>query len=211
MEEFKDTVAEVLKGSDHLLIIGDLNIDNWDPNLPLSRPDIKALQPVYEKMLTKHGLERLDKEPTRHAPNNNSSLLDLVLSSDITNIYGITNLKTGLSDHDGILCKLRCKDLEIQPQFCILRSYKEVSAANILPEVDASQDLQSPFTDTDPDEIATKLNRSLNRIAEKLISKKKVQFKKENKRHDDEELRVARSNIKIQSKIAHTAKDDEEY
>ena len=130
MEEFKDTVAEVLKGSDHLLIIGDLNIDNWDPNLPLSRPDIKALQPVYEKMLTKYGSERLDKEPTRHAPNNNSSLLDLVLSSDITNIYGITNLKTGLSDHDGILCKLRCKDLEIQPQFCILRSYKEVSSGS---------------------------------------------------------------------------------
>ena len=173
MEEFKDTVAEVLKGSDHLLIIGDLNIDNWDPNLPLSRPDIKALQPVYEKMLTKHGLERLDKEPTRHAPNNNSSLLDLVLSSDPANIYGIKNLRTGLSDHDGILCKLRCKDLEIQPQFCILRSYKEVSAANILPEVDASQDLQSPFTDTDPDEIATKLKRGLNRIAEKTNIKEK--------------------------------------
>ena len=82
MEEFKDTVAEVLKGSDHLLIIGDLNIDQWDPNLPLSLPNIKALQPVYKKMLAKHGLKRLNKEPTRYAPNNNSSLLDLVLSSN---------------------------------------------------------------------------------------------------------------------------------
>ena len=35
MEEFKNTVAEVLKGSDHPLIIGDLYIDQWDPNLPL--------------------------------------------------------------------------------------------------------------------------------------------------------------------------------
>ena len=78
-----------------------------------------------------------------------------------------------MSDHDGILCKLKCKDLEIQPQFCILRSCKEVSAANILLEVDASQDLQGPFTDTDPDEIATKLKRGLNRIAEKTNIKEK--------------------------------------
>ena len=48
-----------------------------------------------------------------------------------------------------------------------------MSAANILPEVDASQDLQSPFTDTDPDEIATKLKRGLNRIAEKTNIKEK--------------------------------------
>ena len=160
-------------------------------------------------MLAKYGLKRLNDKLTRHASNGNSSLLDLILSSDPQSFYGIDNVKTGLSDHDGVICKLRCKDVEIPPQFMVIRNYQKVSAAIIQPEVDNSEDLQSLFTDTDPDMIATKLNNGLNKIAEKIITKKKIQFKKESKSHDDVKMKQAREKIKAQSKVANETRDND--
>ena len=56
-----------------------------------------------------------------------------------------------------------------------------------------------------------KLNNGLNKMASKLITKHKIQNKKENKSYDNNDLRNARNQIKHQSKIAHATCDQEEH
>ena len=161
--------------------------------------------------MTNNGLTRINKLPTRHAPHCNSSLLDLVLASDPTAIKRVLNIKTGLSDHDGIICDLTCTDVEAQPQFFVYRDFTHVTAANIMPMIDNSEELQSIFSETNVDVIAERLNRGLNEIAKKLIVKKRIQNSKKTEDFDDPELRNMRRNIKQQSSIAHNTKDTEEH
>ena len=52
-------------------------------------------------------VKRLNKEPTRHSTNAKSSLLDLVLATDPQNIINTANMKTGIADHDGVVCQLK--------------------------------------------------------------------------------------------------------
>ena len=61
-----------------------------------------------------------------------------------------------------------------------------------------------------PTNISEKLNNGLNRIANKLIIKKKIQNRKEDQRFDDLELKNLRNMIRQQSKIAHSTGDLEE-
>lgn len=90
-----------------MLIIGDINLDQRVENDPLSRPEIRALQPIFDKICISKGLKRLNKEPTRHSTNAKSSLLDLVLATDPQNIINTANMKTGIADHDGVVCQLK--------------------------------------------------------------------------------------------------------
>ena len=76
--------------------------------------------------------------------------------------------------------------------------------------MDEDEEFQSSFNDTDPNEKATKINNSLNKVAEKLIAKKKIQNRKDMRDFDDAELRKARDKIKEQSKVAHQNNDIEE-
>ena len=103
-----------------------------------------------------------------------SSLLDLSLSSDTQSINKVKNIKTCLSDHDGVLCNICCMDIEWKPQFFILREYRHVNASNILPLVDSSKPLQSLFGDQDVDVIAEKLNSDLNNISKQLFNKRLI-------------------------------------
>ena len=70
--------------------------------------------------------------------------------------------------------------------------------------------MQSLFRDTNPNSIASKLNKGLNRVAEKLVVKKKIHNCKDMRDFDDRELWTARAQIKEQSKIAHYDNDNDE-
>ena len=98
------------------------------------------------------------------------------------------NVKTGLSDHDGVSCILNCKDIELRLQFYISRNFDMINAANLIPLIDEDNKLQSLFRDTNPNSIASKLNKGLNRVAEKLVVKKKIQNCKDMRDFDDREL-----------------------
>ena len=116
-------------------------------------------------------------------------------------------MKTGIADHDGVVCQLNCKDVTEIPQFFISRNYSKVNAMNILPMIDEDKDLQDLFGDTDSEVIASKLNKGLNKITVSLIEKKKIQNKKDVKSFDDSELKATRHAIKRQSKIANESGD----
>merc|ERR1711954_484738 len=81
------------------------------------------------------------------------------------------------------------------------------NCSNIMPLIDADEDLQSLFSSQNTSTISEKLNDGLNRIANKLIIKKKNQNRKEDQRLDDLELKNLRNMIRQQSKIAHSTGD----
>ena len=82
-----------------------------------------------------------------------------------------------------------------------------MTSGKIMERIDANINLQSIFAETDPNIIATTLNRELNGIAEDLITKTRIQNKKDSKNHDDEELRYAREEIRKRSRIVHNTRD----
>ena len=85
-----------------------------------------------------------------------------------------------------------------------------MNAANILPLIDTSENLQKLFNDRDVDIIAQKLNQGLNDRANVLIKKKKLQNSTDKYNFDNHELRNTRKTINTQSSIAHETKDPEE-
>ena len=82
-----------------------------------------------------------------------------------------------------------------------------MTSGKIMERIDANINLQSIFAETDPNIIATTLDRELNSIAEDLITKTRIQNKKDSKNHDDEELRYAREEIRKRSRIVHNTRD----
>ena len=84
----------------------------------------------------KNGLRQMNHEPTRHTPNHESTLLDLVLASNPDTVKDIHNFKPALSDHDGAGFKLTFKDVQPKPQFMTIRNFKNVTATNTQPRAD---------------------------------------------------------------------------
>ena len=90
------------------MVLGDINIDQNQDNQPWLRPDLKALQPILDRLV-------VSQDNTRFSIHQNPSLLDLFLSSDPTKINKIHNVKTGLSDHEGVVCSINCKHIDLKP------------------------------------------------------------------------------------------------
>ena len=82
LEEFKEILDHISKDASNLIVLGDVNIDQRQENSPLNRPEIRALQPILERMMLKHGLKRINKEPTHFFPQQKPSLFDLILSNE---------------------------------------------------------------------------------------------------------------------------------
>ena len=112
-QKIADIVDKIRSTSDNMLLIGDYNIDQWKDNEPWLWPELRALQPILDYIMVNNGLKIMNHKTTRHCVSQRSSLLDLILSSDPESIFNVKNIKTGLSDHDGLLCHINCKDVHI--------------------------------------------------------------------------------------------------
>ena len=99
---FEDFVEIASKDASNLMIIGRLNIDQCQEHHPLNTSEIRALQPILERMMVKHGLKRINKNPTCFFHQQKPSLLDLILSNEPQSISSVSNVKTGIADHDGV-------------------------------------------------------------------------------------------------------------
>ena len=56
-EIFEDSVNKVAKEAQQLMLIRDFNVDQFPANNPLNRPEVKALQPVLERLSVSHGIQ----------------------------------------------------------------------------------------------------------------------------------------------------------
>ena len=135
-QKIADIVDKIRSKSDNMLLIGDYNIDQWKDNEPWLWPELRALQPILDHIMVNNGLKIMNHKTARHCVNQRSSLLDLILSSDPESISNVKSIKTGLSDHDGLLCHINCKDVHIQPQFIISRDFSKMDARYIIPMID---------------------------------------------------------------------------
>merc|ERR1712081_132374 len=110
-----------------IMIAGDLNIDRHWPNDPLSRPELRALNPLLENLMVAENLTQMNFKPTQHQAGVNSILLDLFLTNIPERIRNVENFASLLSDHDGVKCVLHLKsDLKIAKSF-IIRDFSRCS------------------------------------------------------------------------------------
>ena len=170
----------ICKEYKNCLIGGDINIDRNKNNDPLSRPELRALAPIWEECITDNNLIQQNFKDTWHMPGRRSSLLDLFYSSKpelISNIENTTNL---LSEHDGVSLNINTKEAQLKPQYEIRRSYKNVTSSNLLELLDENRntEIQSIFNTNDPNIATQKFNDELNKAAKKLIIINKIQKKR---------------------------------
>ena len=85
-EVFEDSLNQISSEAQQLMLIGDFNVDQYPANNPLYRPEVKALQPIIERISVNHGIKRLNHEPMRFFVGQRLSLLDLCMANYPDNI-----------------------------------------------------------------------------------------------------------------------------
>ena len=92
-------INTINKSSIPLIVQGDINIDQWQPNDPLSRPDIRQLNEKLVDFKCDLNLQQCNFKPTRFRNGQNPSLLDLVLCNRPQNINCIETFNSNVADH----------------------------------------------------------------------------------------------------------------
>merc|ERR1711954_462734 len=85
----------------------------------------------------------------------NSSLLDIFLSNIPERISGIDNFYNTMSEHDGVMCTVLTKTPIKEAKSILLRDYKLARFDIIQPMIDNNENLQSLFSDQDPEDNPT--------------------------------------------------------
>ena len=104
--------------------------------------------------------------------------MDLIISNIPSKIDGIKNIKSTISDHDGVLCTAHLKDIIINEQFFITRDYRKLNFASLEPYLKSNIKLQSIMHDGDPEIIASRLINGLNEVIEVIAPTLRIQRKK---------------------------------
>ena len=107
--------------NDPMVVIGDLNIDQWATNDPLSRPDLKQLNDMLESTKLACNLEQMNHKPTRFSAGQNPSLLDLFLANIPQNINCISTYNSNIADHLCVSMQVHIKELSFKQQFLKIR------------------------------------------------------------------------------------------
>merc|ERR1711954_474193 len=147
---------------------------------------------------------------TRHQTGCNLSLLDLFLSNIPERASGVRNFYNAMSEHEGVMCTLLTKTPIMPAKSMLLRDYRLATFEVMQPMVDASDKLQSLFSDSDPEIIAQKLVNGIKEITDRVINKKRVQAKKRGYEYWNEELETERKKVAALHKIAISTKSTDD-
>ena len=143
---------------------GDINIDLNPKNDTNMRADVRELLPILNECINSNDLVLINKEPTWFRPGRKKSLLDLFLLDHPQHVLSCKNVINITSKHAGVLLQMNL-NLEIQKQqFITVRNYRNITWENIEPILANDNDLNTLFSNTDPDIVADKLLRGLNNI-----------------------------------------------
>ena len=190
-----------------MLVGGDYNIDRYPPNDPMSRPEIRALNPLLEDLMLSADLQQINFKPTRHQMGNKSSLLDLFLTNIPQRISNIENVLNTTSEHQCVKCVILLKSSIRQSQSFLRRDYSRCSFANMQPLVDSSHKLQSLFSSQDPELISEKLVQGLKEITDHLVEKRRIQKRKRGAQYWCQKLEDEREKVRELNKISIATKD----
>merc|ERR1711954_110786 len=81
LKSMSECITKICKEFRKVVLGGDLNIDHCQDNDPLSRPELRALFPLWEQCLLENDLCQINKKNTWHRAGKRSSLLDLFFGS----------------------------------------------------------------------------------------------------------------------------------
>ena len=178
MIELEDMIKEVAKLKLPPIWMGDINVDMNPKNDVLSKPDLKIIKPMFEDILSSNSLAIINEEPTWFQPGRRESLLDLFVMSHLEHSISHSNVINVLSQHAGVILDLNLALSPPKKQFITIRDYSKITWTNLEPFIDANNNLNELFAELDPDIIANKLNQELNNIANQLITKTRIQYRK---------------------------------
>lgn len=116
---FEETLDSLLPNYDHIIALGDFNIDQLKPETTVYK--------YFSNFLDRSHLCQVIDTPTR-ITSGSCTLLDLILVSDPSIVHdkGVINMH-GLSDHDLIFCSLKHTHVSRDP--CVV-SYRDFRGVN---------------------------------------------------------------------------------
>lgn len=118
---FFTALSEFLPHYEHIFICGDFNTNLLTPNSCLSQ---------LLDAISASGLTVMNRYPTRYAPNDPPSLLDLLVVSNPSNVLLMDQLSLeGLSDHDLLYCTYNIDFSHSQVPLTF--QYRDVKSVNI--------------------------------------------------------------------------------
>lgn len=127
VDELESTVSDIAPTVDHLIVLGDFNIDM----LCLNDARVIALSDVFDTF----GLTQLINEPTRSTLNS-STLIDLLCVSDSVRVECSGTICAGhISDHDLVFCRFRVRGMARGLVCKAVRSFRNFCHASFLTDL----------------------------------------------------------------------------
>ena len=149
-------------------IVGDINIDRIESNDPERRQDIKKLIPILTNFQKDNNVILTNKKPTRFRPDQNPTLLDLVLTNVPNTVSENRYFNNFCSEHEAIVTTVKSTQITTNVQFVNTRDYKHLTPENINNMINQSHKFNEIFNEKDPDSITNIFIDEMNHIINTL-------------------------------------------
>ena len=205
LSKIMEKVVEVSRKFDDTIIMGDINIDLYEPNDPMKDYTNKKLNEIYEDKLTQAGMHQLNFEPTHHWAGYGSTLIDHCFTTQPQKTDGVKNIRSMIADHDAVSLNFHIKDMYRRQQTFKHRDYRNINSENLTKLIKESEKLSKIFNSGDPDQIADTLVTEYNRILNELAPAKNKQIKDDDIKYIDNEIKEMKA--EAESRLTDAIKD----
>lgn len=122
----------------------------------------------FSSVLSSLGLSSVGDRPTNFQPGCTPTLIDLVLTTDVSKISTFQQISTGFSHHDLILTTYRCNLSTTQPNQITYRDFSSVDMAVLESDVE-NCDWGTFYSSTDVDFMVSWMNDNLRRVMDSNV------------------------------------------
>lgn len=173
ISEFFDILGNLLPTYSNVLVLGDFNV-----NLASDRMFAEKVQ--FLNTVKAFNLNILPLQPTFHLPNICDSLLDLLITNDISRVrqFGQTPV-SGISYHDLIFVELNLKiKLSSRSEKIFVRDFKNVNNDDLKSDI-SNVDWNSIYVSESMDEKVDIFNEKLSAIYDKHVPLRQISNKRD--------------------------------
>nr|CAH7741509.1 unnamed protein product [Callosobruchus chinensis] len=167
-DKLEESLALCMLQSQHILCVGDVNINFFDQISPSYR--------YISSMLDSTGMHQIINEAT-HISSNSMSLIDVIICSEPSLVVSYAVENTDMSDHELISCKIAHIKPKLQPFIYTYRSFKNFNE-NLFHEDLQNLSLTEIYYIRDVDQKLSVFNKKLLALFDKHIPIKKSRITK---------------------------------
>ena len=194
-------IRKVTEKSNHIILVGDLNIDIRDKE----NPESSTLRDICKP----YGLKQYIKKTTRFNKNGKSTIIDHIWATKEADIVKSGTVH-GISDHLGIYCKVNKYPIHKNPPIIKVRSFKNYNKEKFINDTTANLEksqLLHHINKKDINAATNCLTKTINDTLEKHAPIKEIKIKKKRKGMPwiNEELRelTAKKNQLLMDSYTH--------